>query len=132
MGIRERIGRETQLSPEESEQELQDYGGRHPTEIRKLAKVMIGENFEGDHRKYRKLAAQVPVPELVPNRCFVMTPKKNKDQKPSRRLSSKLWFMKLRVNWEWFRGAGGSKRGDWKGRYLRDCGLVGRPTYSFR
>lgn len=67
VGVTERSGRAEQLAVERAEQELQDYGERHPTAIRKLTEFMIGEAFDGSLAQYRRLAAQVPVLQLVPD-----------------------------------------------------------------
>ena len=67
IGLRERVGRAVQLPVERAEHQLQRYGERHPGAIRKLAKLMIGEEFEGSPCQYRRLAARVPVLQLAPD-----------------------------------------------------------------
>jgi len=67
IGLRQRIGRAEQLSAERAEQQLGDYGRRYPAAIRKLTKIMIGEEWEGSPAQYRRLAGRVPVLELAPD-----------------------------------------------------------------
>ncbi len=66
VGLRKRAGRAEQLSHEAAAQQLEDYGDRHPTAIRKLTKFLIGEEFEGSLSQYQRLAAQVPLLRLTP------------------------------------------------------------------
>lgn len=66
VGVQERAGRVEQLPVERAEQELRDYGERHPTAIRNLTKFMIGEQFENSAAQYRRLAIQVPVLQVTP------------------------------------------------------------------
>jgi len=66
VGLRERRGRAVQMSIERAEHQLREYADRHPSAIRKLTKFIIGERFEGTPAQYHRLAARVPVLELVP------------------------------------------------------------------
>ena len=67
VGLRQRLGTAEQLPIERADQELRDYGERHPPAIRKLMKFMIGEQFEGSAAQYRRLAIQVPVLQVTPS-----------------------------------------------------------------
>ena len=68
LGARERAGVVNRLSVEDGERELREYGKRHPTSLRKLAQLMIGEKFDGGDEEYRNLASRVPLLELSPQR----------------------------------------------------------------
>ena len=67
VGLRERSGEAQEVPLERAAQEFLDYADRHPAAIRKLTKLMIGEEFEGSVAQYQRLAAQVPVLRLKPS-----------------------------------------------------------------
>ena len=67
VGARTRTGLARPISTESAEQELREYGRRHPRALRKLVKMMLGEVFEDNDEQYRRLSKQVPMLEISPN-----------------------------------------------------------------
>lgn len=68
IGICERTGRVRRLPALEAERELRDYGRRHPAALRQLAKMMLGEPFQGSDGQFDTLAHGLPVLEIRPSR----------------------------------------------------------------
>jgi deazaflavin-dependent oxidoreductase (nitroreductase family) len=66
VGLKERAGRAEPLPAARAERELRDYGKRHRAALRNLTRLMIAEEFDGTPGQYERLAARVPVLELVP------------------------------------------------------------------
>lgn len=68
VGLRERVGRAEQLPITQAERQLRNYGDRHRTAIRIRMKFLICEQFDGSSAQYSRLATQVPVLRLLPDR----------------------------------------------------------------
>ena len=69
IGVRETKGTANELSIDEGENELRNYGSRHPKMIRKLARIMLGKEFDAGEPFYSELAARVPILRLVPRKA---------------------------------------------------------------
>ena len=66
VGNHERSGQARRISAQEAEREFRDYGQRHPGALKKLVKMMLGEDFAGDDDQYLRLSRQVPMLEILP------------------------------------------------------------------
>ena len=67
VGTQERSGQARRISAPEAGREFRDYGRRHPRALKKLVKMMLGEDFEGDDDQFLRLSRQVPMLEILPN-----------------------------------------------------------------
>jgi deazaflavin-dependent oxidoreductase (nitroreductase family) len=54
------------MRPEEAEQELRDYAGRHPWAMKGVARFMLGRPYRGLDKDCALLLVQVPLVELRP------------------------------------------------------------------